>query len=402
MFEATAALKNPNYRLYFIGQLLSVSGTFMQGIAQSWLVYKMTGSAAWLGIITFCTNAPAFLFSPLAGAAADRFERRKILLAVQWLSMLQALALTALVYTNTATIYLIALLAILLGMINAFDMPTRHAFVVDMVNKEEMSHAIALNSIIMNSSRIIGPAIAGVVIGIAGEKLCFALNGLSYIAAIVALMKIVPRQRTISTSKDGLVTSIKSGARYVLGNKYILGLIAFIGLISFIAPSFMVLLPVVAKQLLHGDARTYSSLISCLGVGAIAGAFFIANETGEKLMRRLLARNLLMIGISFLVMAFSRLYWLSLGAAFAHGFFNMTVFPRVNNAIQQTVDDKLRGRVSAIYTMVFLGLMPLGSLLSGWLSQRIGVNGTLYGAGICCILIALIIGLRLLRPRTCN
>ncbi len=389
MLAATQVLKNPNYRLYFIGQFLSLSGTWMQSVAQAWLVYRVSGSATWLGIVTFATQFPAFILSPLAGVVADRRDRRKVLLAVQWISMLQAIVLGVLVFTNQVTLWHIVTLALLLGVVNSFDMTVRHTFVVDMVGKEELHNAIALNSVLINIARIIGPSIAGIVISLTGEKWCFFLNGLSYIAAIYGFsqMKITPIDRS-SARASSVLESLSEGWRYVRSNPLVLKIILLLAFISFLSPVVMVLLPVFAKTVLHGNATTYAWLAAMVGSGAILGAMLFGAESSIKALRRDVSRSIAMIGASMALLGVSQSLPLSLLAVFLMGCFLMSTFPRLNNAVQHIIEDRMRGRTTSIYMMAFLGTMPLGSLLTGWISDHIGAPATVILFGAFCLMTA--------------
>ncbi|OFZ82919.1 MAG: hypothetical protein A2583_16725 [Bdellovibrionales bacterium RIFOXYD1_FULL_53_11] len=389
MFPAIRALKNSDYRLYFAGQLLSMSGTFMQGVAQSWLVYRLSGSATWLGIITFCTQAPAFVLSPVAGVWADRFDRRRILVIVQWLSMLQAFALAALVFAGMVQIWHVAAMAIFIGCINAFDMTTRQAFVVNLVEKNELQHAIALNSVIMNGSRIIGPAIAGAMIELVGEKWCFALNGFSYFAALYSLLRLKNacdlQEAKRHTRPSGMIKPIVDGVKYVRKNNFIIWIMALMAFISFVTPMCMVLLPVYTTEILHGGARMFAWLTAAIGLGAVFGALNIGDCRNKPLVRRSIMTSIALIGISLIVLSKTSNFTVALCSMFVLGFFNMSVYPRMNSAIQYVVDDSIRGRVMSLYVMMFLATMPLGSLLGGIISDLAGPRPTIFAGGVLCL-----------------
>ena len=371
------ALKSRNYRLYFSGQLLSMVGTWMQSTVQAWLVYRLSGSATWLGIVSFSMQMPAFLTRPLAGVIVDRVDRRKLLLWTETVGMLQAFLLAALVYTGHIALWHIALLSILLGVVNAFELTTRHAFAADLVPRADLHNALAWNSVTINGSRIIGPALAGVLIAIVGETWCFMINGISFLAVILGLLFMRMNQRTIAKSLIGPLQQMRDGARYLTRHPEIRKLVLLTMFISFFGLPFSVLLPVFAKETLGGNATTLGWLIGSSGAGAILGAFRRnSHEVGTDM------RQLLWIGLSLCLLGLSKSAPLSILATFAIGYFMMGLFPAINTTIQQKVEDSYRGRVLSLYTMSFLGAMPLGSLLSGWLSDRLGAPGvqTSFGA----------------------
>lgn len=383
-------LKNRNYRLYFAGQLMSVSGNWMQSVAQSWLVYRLTQSGYWLGIITFSVHMMAFVFSPVAGVVADQRDRRKILIVVQTVAIIQAFLLGALVLSGHVVLTHVVILAALLGCVNAFDMTTRHTFSIDLVGKTELSSAIVLNSVVINLSRIIGPVLAGFLIGVVGEGWCFILNGLSCVPVLVGLltMKI---NRPIVIKKTGannsLFGNMLEGLSYTLRHRIIFRLMLVSAGVCLVASPFVVLLPLFAEKVLGGGASTLGWLTSALGAGAVVGALGASRAATSSGIRKQLVVYVTLWGVGLALMGLSSSVPLSLLAMAFIGYCMMNVFPTLNNTIQQMVDDSMRGRVVALYTMTFLGTMPLGSLALGWLSDHYGAAAVTIGMGTITMLI---------------
>ena len=349
-------------------------GTWMQGMVQAWLVYRLSHSASWLGFISFSTQLPAFLMSPVAGVLADRGDRRKILIWVQVVAMTQALLLATLVFAGKIELWHVAVLSVVLGLANAFELTTRHAIAGDLVGKADLHSAIACNSIIINGSRILGPALAGVLIAPLGEGWCFLLNGLSYLAVIYGLWIIHLEQHKHFAGSRNPLAQIRGGIQYVQNSPRIRRFLAASTFMSFFGFGYAVLMPVFAKDILHGDARVLGWLTGAAGAGAILGALGLSQAADPEQTERRVYRNLLLIGASLILLGVSRNLALSLGATFGVGFFLMGTFPSLNTAIQQMVDDSVRGRVLSLYTMSFLGAVPLGNLLAGGLADRIGAS----------------------------
>ncbi|HCM39371.1 MAG: hypothetical protein A2070_08130 [Bdellovibrionales bacterium GWC1_52_8] len=385
--ESLSALKNTNYRRYFIGQAASVTGSWMQSTVQAWLVYRLSHSGAWLGIITFCLQMPAFLLSPVAGVLADHSDRRRILIWTSGVGMAQAFLLAFLVFTNSVQLWHVAVLSVVLGLMTAFDLTTRHAFAVDLVGKKQLPSAIACNSLIINSSRIIGPALAGILITFLSEGWCFLLNGLSYLAVIGGLLLItIPEGRKKLLRTGTHLQEIREALTYVKKNRTISGLLWTSTFMSFFGLAFAVLLPVFAKEQLQGDASTLAWLTGATGVGAIVGA--LGGMSHPKFVSQIEARLplvFILLGASLILLGQSHFLPLSIFAVFGIGLFLMGTFPALNSAIQQNVDDFLRGRVLSLYTMSFLGAAPLGGLLAGWASDQIGASLVQLASGLVFI-----------------
>jgi MFS family permease len=380
------ALRYRNYRLFFIGQAISLVGTWMQYLAMSWLVYRMTNSAFALGVIGFASQITAFFISPFSGVWADRWNRRRVVIVTQVLAMLQALVLTVLVMSGTVQVWHIIVLSIFMGLINAFDMPVRQSFTVDMIsNKEDLGNAIALNSMTFNLARFIGPMVAGFLVAYFGEGVCFLINCLSYIAVIIALflMNIHPLKAKIN--HPDIWTSMKEGLVYTFGFAPMRFILILMGLVSLVVMPYAVLLPVFAKDVLRGNAQTLGFLMGAAGMGALAGAIFMAAKKGVAGLGKDISSATFMFGIGLVILSFTSLIWLSLVLMAFIGFGLMINMAASNTVLQTIVDDDKRGRVMGFYVMAFIGLSPIGSLLAGGLASHIGAPHTLLLAGISCI-----------------
>ena len=377
------AFRHRNYRLFFSGQGISLLGTWMQQIAMSWLIYRLTGSPFYLGLIGFTSQIPTFLFSSFAGVLADRHDRRRLLILIQALSMVQAFLLAILTLTNTILIWHIVLLSIFLGCMNAFDIPTRHSFVVDIVtNKKDLGNAIALNSFMFNGARLAGPSIAGILIGIAGEGVCFLINGFSFLAVIAALLGMqIPRKRK-DESRGAVLHGLKEGYRYAAGFLPIRYILLFLGLISFVGMPYYVLLPVFAKDILHGGSGTLGFLMGAAGAGALTGALYLASRKTVRGLGRLVTIAAFMFGTSLVAFSFSRHLLLSVFLMFATGLSVMLQSTSCNTILQTIVDEEMRGRVMGFLAMAFIGMAPFGSLLAGIIADRIGAPNTLVISGV--------------------
>ena len=388
------ALKHRNFQLFFSGQLISLVGTWMQTIAESWLVYRLTGSSLLLGSIGFCAQIPVFLCAPIGGMAADRMDRRKLVIATQVSAMILALTFATLTLTHRIKVPYIFVLAALLGVVNAFDIPARQAFMVEMVGREDLMNAIALNSSMFNGARIVGPAIAGILIAKIGEGWCFFGNGLSYIAVIAGLMmmRLAPRERHATASA---VAHIIEGFRFVRINIPIRDLMLLLGVVSLVAMPYAVLMPVFADQILHGGARGLGILMGATGVGALLAALFLASRSGLRGLGRIIGSAALGFGISLIAFANSQNFWLSVALLVPVGFGMMLETTSSNTLLQSMVPDELRGRVMAVYTMMFMGMAPLGSLFAGAIAEHIGAPMTLSIGGVAGIAAAFVFLYRL-------
>jgi MFS family permease len=380
--DTIRSLRHRNFQLFFSGQLISLIGTWMQNVAQSWLVYRLTGSSLLLGMVSFAGQIPVFPMAPLAGMVADRWSRRTIVIITQTASMILAFILAALTLTRRVTVWEVIVLAAFLGVVNAFDIPARQSFLVEMVGRDDLMNAIALNSSIFNSARIIGPAIAGILVASIGEGWCFFANAISYVAVIVGLvvMRIPPRvaERAITSAFD----HIAEGFRFVRRTAPIRALLLLLGLVSLVGMPYAVLMPVFAKTILHGNARTLGVLGSAAGIGALTGALTLASRRRVYGLGRWVWMACGSFGLFLILFSFSHWYLLSVLLLVPVGFSLMTQMGATNTLVQSMVPDRLRGRTMAVYSMMFMGMSPLGSILAGAAADRIGAPMTVALGGV--------------------
>jgi MFS family permease len=379
------ALRHRNFQLFFSGQLISLIGTWMQTIAQSWLVYRLTGSPLLLGTAGFASQFPVFLVAPLGGIAADRFNRQRLVIATQISSMILAAILAVLTLTGVVEVWHIFVLAALLGVVNAFDIPARQSFLVDMVGKEDLMNAIALNSSMFNGARIVGPAISGILVARIGEGWCFFANSVSYIAVITGLLLMrVERPSRLALSGPAVARLIE-GFQFARNTAPIRALLLLLGLVSLVAMPYSVLMPLFADRVLRGGARGLGILMGATGVGALLGALTLATRSGVSGLGRWVAFSCGGFGISLVLFSLSRNFWLSAMLLLPVGFCMMLQMSSSNTLIQAMVPDELRGRVMALYTMMFMGMAPFGSLFAGALAHRLGAPLTVSIGAVACI-----------------
>ncbi len=381
------ALQYRNYRLFFIGQSISLVGTWMQQIAMSWLVYRLTHSPFLLGAVAFAGQIPTFLLAPLAGVIADRYNRKQILVLTQTLALAQAFILALLVLTNHVAVWHLVALSIFLGFVSAFDIPVRQAFTVEMIERrDDLGNAIALNSSMVNLARLIGPSIAGILIAAVGEGICFLLNAVSYLAVIASLlaMRIIPREiRSAITNVSG---ELKEGFRYAFGSASIKSILLLLGLVSLAGMPYQVLMPVFAKEIFHGGPQTFGFLMAFSGIGALAGAVYLAGRQNSRGLSKIFASAASLFGTGIIFFSWSRILWFSMGLIFVAGFGMMVLIAASNTVLQTIVEEDKRGRIMSFYTMAFMGMAPFGSLLAGSLASRIGASHTLFIGGVFCVL----------------
>jgi len=370
----------------------------MQSVAQSWLVYRLTGSSLLLGSVGFASQIPVFLVAPLGGIVADRQNRQRVVICTQAASMLLACVLAALTLTGIVQVWHIFVLASLLGVVNAFDIPGRQSFLVDMVGKEDLMNAIALNSSLFNGARIIGPAIAGILVAKIGEGWCFFANAVSYIAVIIGLLMMRVRPRSHRPSGSPLAHIIE-GFRFVRQTGPIRAILLLLGLVSLVAMPYTVLMPVFADKILHGGARGLGILMGATGVGALLGALTLATRTGVRGLGRWVAFSCGGFGVSLVLFSLSRSFWLSAALLLPVGFSMMLQMSSSNTLIQAMVPDHLRGRVMSVYSMMFMGMAPFGALLGGALADRLGAPLTVSIGAVACIGGAALFGLHLPKIR---
>ncbi len=392
------ALRHRNFQLFFGGQLISLIGTWMQSVAQAWLVYRLTGSSLLLGSVGFASQFPVFLAAPFGGIVADRHNRRRVVIATQIASMLLAFVLAALTLTRAVQVWHIFVLAALLGVVNAFDIPGRQSFLVDMVGKEDLMNAIALNSSMFNGARIVGPAIAGILVAKIGEGWCFFANAVSYIAVIIGLlmMRVQPRSHRRPGSP---LAHIIEGFRFVRHTGPIRALLLLLGLVSLVVMPYTVLMPVFADEILHSGARGLGILMGATGVGALLGALTLATRSGVRGLGRWVAFSCGGFGLTLILFSWSRFLWLSAALLLPVGFCMMLQMSSSNTLIQAMVPDHLRGRVMAVYSMMFMGMAPFGALFGGALADRLGAPVTVTIGAVACLGGAALFGVNLSKIR---
>ncbi len=380
------ALKHRNYRLFFFGQGTSLIGTWMQMVAISWLVYRLTGSPFYLGLVSFCNLIPVFLVAPIAGVCADRWSRRRIIITTQILAMMQAFLLAAMVAFDSITLMRIILLSIFMGIINAFDMPARQAFVYEMVDSDEdLPNAIALNSLVFNMARQIGPLVAGFAIALVGEAACFFLNGVSFLAVICALAAMKLTRSSGPKHNGAVLAGMKDGLSYAFGFVPIRSILMYTAMMSLVAMPYAVLMPVFAKSILHGDSRTLGFLMGSVGLGAFIGAIFLARRKNVQGLEKVVIIAAGIFAAGTIGFSFSRNLWLSLLLVALPGFGIMVQMASINTILQTIVDDDKRGRVLSLHIMAFIGIIPLGNLLAGITAEYLGAPRTLLLSGLLSI-----------------
>ena len=380
------ALESKNFRLFFIGQSIALIGHWMQSLAMSWLVYRLTGSALLLGVTGFASQFPIFLLASLAGVFVDRHNRHKILIITQVLAMLQAFLLAALVFTNTVTVWSIIVLSAFLGLINALDMPARQTFVLEMVEKREnLSNAIALNSSMVNGARLIGPSIGGILIAVLGEGACFTFNGVSFLAVIFCLLAMRLTPPKIEARESHVLKDLKEGFSYAFGFAPIRYLILMLALVSLLGMSYSVLMPVFAAEILQGGANTLGFLMAASGTGALVGTLYLAARRSMRGLGRIVGVSTGIFGVGLVLFSLSNILPFSIALNMVNGCSMIVQLAGSNTILQTIVDDDKRGRVMSIYAMSFMGMAPFGSLLAGALASGIGAPNTVLLGGICCI-----------------
>jgi MFS family permease len=381
------ALRYPNYRLFFFGQIVSLIGTWMQTVAMSWLVYRLTGSEVLLGTVTFFTLIPTFILSPVAGVLVDRWDRRKLLIGTQTVSMIQAGILGALVLTGAIQIWHILVLSSLLGVVSAFDVPGRQSFMIEIVeSREDLGNAIALNSSVFNGARLIGPVMAGWTIHLVGEGICFLINCGSFAAVIVALGLMRVKCKQHEPKSGEIWNDLREGAGYAWSFIPIRALLLLLALVSLASGSYAVLLPVYAKTIFQGDERTLSYLYFAVGVGAMSAALMLAARSSVLGLGRWVVWASITLGAGLALFGLSKTFWMSVVPLALVGFGAMAHMAATNTLVQTILLDKMRGRVMAFYTMAFVGAMPIGSLVTGYAARYVGPAWTLAGAGALCLI----------------
>jgi MFS family permease len=381
------AFKYRNYRLFFGGQIVSLTGTWITMTATSWLVYRLTGSALLLGVVGFASQFPSFLLTPFAGIFVDRWNRHRLLIATQTLSMLTSFALATLTLTGTITIPWLIAVSIVQGLVNAFDMPTRQAFVVTLIeDKNDLGNAIALNSSMFNAARLLGPTVAGVIIAASNEGWCYLIDGISYLAVLAALLAMhvyAPPARTGAAVSP--LEQFKEGWSYAYNHRAIRSIITLIALVCLVGVPYAVLMPIFAATILHGGPHTLGFLMTASGCGALFGALYLAGRRSMAGLGQLIPGAAAVFGFGLMAFAFSRVLWLSIVLMIVTGFGFMVQVASSNTLLQTIVEDNKRGRVMSFFLMAYFGTTPFGSLIAGSLSDRFGAPITLALGGACCV-----------------
>ena len=383
--HAGRAFTYRNYRLFFGGQSISVVGTWMQRVAQAWLVWRLTGSVALLGAIGFASQIPVFLLSTIGGVVADRGSRRRILVATQVSAMTLGATMAALTLSGVIQVWEVFVAAVLLGVVNAFDVPTRQSFVLDMVPRPALQNAIALNSSLVNGARMIGPAIAGVLVGTVGEGWCFLIDAVSYLAVIGALLSMRDLPAVVRRPRASALAEIREGIHFAATSTPIRALLLYLGLMSLMGMSFRVLLPTFADRILDHGATGFGLLTAANALGALGAALSLARRRTLSGLGRVVAIAGIGFGVGLILFSWSSWFWVSMALMVPAGFGMMTQMASTNTLVQSMSPDHLRGRVMALYSTMFLGMAPFGALITGGLAGLIGPQWTVTVGGVACI-----------------
>ena len=385
--HAWRALRHRNFRLFFGGQSISLIGTWMTRIATSWLVYRLTGSALLLGTVGFAGQIPTFLFAPFAGVWVDRLDRRQVLVWTQALSMIQSLALAGLTLSHHITIAWVLALSVMQGIINAFDMPGRQSFMVQMVeDRRDLSNAIAINSSMVNMARLVGPSLAGMLIAVSSEGWCFLIDGISYIAVIVSLLMMRVNAAPVRSKTASMFADMKVGWTYVSEFLPVRTILLLFAVVSLMGMPFVVLMPIFAARVLHGGPHTLGFLMGAMGVGALISALALAARKSILGLVRMIPLAATVFGLGLIGFGLSRVFWLSMIMVMIAGMGMMQGMAGSNTIIQTLVPEDKRGRVMSYYTMAFVGMAPFGSLLAGSLAHAIGAPWTVIANGSAVLL----------------
>ncbi|MBU8898577.1 MFS transporter [Corallococcus sp. M34] len=390
------ALGHRNYRLFFSGQSVSLIGTWLTRVATSWLVYRLSGSAMLLGVVGFCGQLPTFLVAPFAGVLADRWNRHRVLVWTQVLAMLQSFALAALALSGVIAVWHIVVLSVVQGVINAFDIPARQSFVVEMIDaREDLPNAIALNSSMFNAARLLGPSVAGALVAAVGEGGCFLIDGFSYLAVIASLLAMRVRPRAPNAQHQHVLSELREGFRYAYHFPPIRTVLALLAVMSLMGTPYTVLMPIIASKVLQGGANVLGWLMAASGLGALIGAIFLASRRSVRGLGRVIVTTAAVFGVGQLAFSLSRGLVLSLVTLVATGFGMMVTMAACNTVLQTIVEERMRGRVMSFYSMAFMGTVPFGSLLAGSLASRVGAPFTIALGGAACIVAAVLFRWRL-------
>ena len=390
MIHSLRAFRHRNYRLFFCGQSLAILGNWIQYLAMSWLVYRLTGSAWLLGVTGFASQIAILLLAPFGGLWADRFDRRKLLLVTQVAAMVPGFALAALAYSNAVEVWHVVVLGSLFGVIMAIDVPVRQTFTPALVTaREDLPSAIAFNALMQNGGRMLGPTIAGLLIAGSGEAICFLINGISKIAAVATLMMIAVAPAARAMARSSAWGSLKEGVAYTWNSVPLRRLLPVVALVTFMASPYQTLMPIFAAEVFAGGADTLGVLIGAAGLGGIAGMLVLASRKDVRGLMNWIAASALAAGATLAIFAYSKSFALSLAMIAVVGLAALTVAMGVSTIIQTIVEDRMRGRVMGLFTVSFMGMFPLGSLAAGAAADWIGPYHTLAAGGVACMLTAL-------------
>jgi MFS family permease len=392
------ALQHRNFQLFIAGQLTSLIGTWMQTTAQLWLVYKLTGSAALLGVFGFANQVPILFLAALGGYLGDRYNRHYGVIWTQTVSMVLAFVLAALTFANIIQVWELIFIAFLVGVVNAFDVPIRQAFLVEMVVREDLPNAIALNSSIFNGARVVGPAIAGFALAWKGPAWCFFLNGVSFLAVIGALLGMRLVKRESKKESGSPFQSLIQGFRFAMSDLPIRSTLLLLSMLSLLGLQYSVFLPIFASEVLHRGAKGFGLLMSAAGVGAVIGALHFAARTSYKGLARWIAATSTTCAIGLVIFSQSKVFWLSMAVLLVVGFCATVQMAATNTTLQNRVPDQLRGRIMAVYATMFMGVQPIGSLIAGGVAKHIGAPYTLAVFGTLCFLGSVIFIFRVVMP----
>ena len=380
--QSFSALRHRNFRLFWFGQCISLLGTWMQQTAQTWLVYSMTKSAFLLGILGVCQYAPILVLSLFAGVFVDRFPKKKLLLTIQVLMMVQAIVFTLLLYTGHIQYWQILVLSAFLGLLNTFDLPVRQSFLIEMVGRDDLMGAIALNGVIVNIARIVGPAIAGLILAYGSIKLCFLVNSISFIAVIVCVSFIETNIKPIVKTVNSIFSEARAGIVYIVQNKKVGRVLLSVIIVGTFAMNSSVLIPVFVKEVLHHDAGGYSTILSFMGIGSMVGAMFVSTKSKKGPNPIMLFGSALSLGLCLIVICFVKNYTLALFITPIYGLLNMMFLISANSTIQLSIDNEYRGRVMSIYGLAFMGTTPIGNFYAGTITEYFGVSTGFFLCGI--------------------
>ena len=392
----TRGFKHKNFRNFFFWQFLSFTGTWIQGTAQSWLVYRLTGSALFLGLVSFASSLPALILAPISGVTADRFKRRDVLLITQILCVIQGIILSALFFSGHINKWHILILAVFLGIANSFDVTARQTFIPLLVTKGDLLNAIALNSSMFNAARIIGPALAGIIISKYGEGICFILNVLSYLPFIIFLLLVKIKEHEVSEFTSSLA-HLKEGISFAWNTSPIRNLLLLLGTYSLCGMSFTTLMPIFSDQVLHQGAKGLGTLMGASGIGAVIGALFMASRQKVLGIKKIIAFCGILSSICIFIFAFSKIYLLSISLLTIIGFCSIIIISGSNTAMQAMSPDHLRGRIVGLFSMMFMGIFPLGSLMTGYLANTFSAQIAVATGAIICFLTAIYFSMKVPR-----